>query len=68
VYDGDDCPRLAAKIRARGQSFSTVAAAQRAEHSDPEVYRPMKWTAVIFVALALALSFWLGRATAPVVE
>ncbi len=26
----------------------------------------MKWTAVIFVALALALSFWLGRATAPV--
>ena len=28
----------------------------------------MKWTAVIFVALALALSFWLGRATAPVVE
>jgi hypothetical protein len=28
----------------------------------------MKWTAVIFVALALALSFWLGRATAPVLE
>jgi hypothetical protein len=28
----------------------------------------MKWTAVIFVAVALALSFWLGRATAPVLE
>ena len=28
----------------------------------------MKWTAVIVVALALALSFWLGRATAPVLE
>ena len=25
----------------------------------------MKWTAVIFVALVLALGFWLGRATAP---
>jgi hypothetical protein len=28
----------------------------------------MKWIAAIFVALALALSFWLGRATAPVLE
>jgi hypothetical protein len=28
----------------------------------------MKWTAVIVVALALPLSFWLGRATAPVSE
>jgi hypothetical protein len=28
----------------------------------------MKWTAVIFVALALPLSFWLGRASAPVRE
>jgi hypothetical protein len=28
----------------------------------------MKWTAAIVVALALALSFWLGRATAPVPE
>ncbi len=28
----------------------------------------MKWIAVLFVALALALSFWLGRATAPVPE
>ena len=28
----------------------------------------MKWAAVVFVALALALSFWLGRATAPVLE
>jgi len=28
----------------------------------------MKWTAAIVVALALALSFWLGRATAPVLE
>lgn len=28
----------------------------------------MKWTAAIFVALALALGFWLGRATTPVGE
>ena len=28
----------------------------------------MKWTAVIFVALALALGFSLGRTTAPVLE
>jgi hypothetical protein len=28
----------------------------------------MKWIAVIFVALALALSFWFGRATSPVLE
>jgi len=28
----------------------------------------MKWTAVIFVALGVALGFWLGRATAPVPE
>ena len=28
----------------------------------------MKWTAVIFVAPALALGFWLGRATAPTPE
>ena len=28
----------------------------------------MKWTAVIFVALAVALSFWLGHATAPALE
>jgi len=28
----------------------------------------MKWIAAIFVALALALGFWLGRATAPVPE
>jgi hypothetical protein len=28
----------------------------------------MKWTAVIFVALALPLSFWLGRASAPAQE
>jgi hypothetical protein len=28
----------------------------------------MKWTAVIVVALALPLSFWLGRASAPVLE
>jgi len=27
----------------------------------------MKWTAVIVVALALALGVWLGRATAPVI-
>jgi hypothetical protein len=28
----------------------------------------MKWTAVIFVAPALVLGFWLGRATAPALE
>lgn len=28
----------------------------------------MKWTAVILIAGALALSFWLGRATAPTLE
>jgi hypothetical protein len=37
VYDGGNCPRLAARIRARGQSFYAVTAAQRAEHSQPEV-------------------------------
>ena len=28
----------------------------------------MKWTAAVFVAIALALSFWLGRTTAPAPE